>query len=243
MNSKKIAVCTISYREDWAIESVIKNWEGKCYKHLILESSQPWHGIALRPDKTQEVCAKYAHVEFVTMPWKSEAEQRNWGLARLWDYDYVLTVDSDELYTESDQFKILERIGQEVDFEDNRYCYRVPTVNTYFKTPEYRLDPRDTHEPLIACDPKHILFTEARIPNSQFQIPIDVILHHISYLRPDKRLFYKLGQFEHFNQIKPNWFEEKWKTWTPEMENVRAFGHEDSKAIIDPLPDELKKLL
>jgi len=239
----RIAVLTITYREQEFIESVIKNWEGKVYTHLILESSKPWHGQELPEDKTKEICKKYPHVQFVSLAWPSETAQRNWGLGYLYDYDYVLIVDSDELYTEEDQTKILSSIGNEEKFQDNTWCYRTPKVVTYFKTPEYVLDPPDTHEPVIAVNPKKVTFIDARIVDTQYIIPIDVSMHHLTYLRNDLRLYHKLQQFEHFDQVKKDWFMEKWRKWTPEMEDVRAYGGEKSKAIKRPLPDELKNLL
>jgi glycosyltransferase involved in cell wall biosynthesis len=241
--SNKIAILTITYNEDWILESCIKNWEGKVHKHLVLHSDKPWHGTELPHDNSQSICEKYPHVEFVRLNWRSEQEQRNWGLAKLYDYDYVFIVDSDELYTTEDQFKILDRVGQVHKFEDNNYCYRIDNIITFFKRPDYILDPPDSHHPLFAVNPKKILFKEHRIPNSSFQIPIDVKLYHATYLRPDIRLFTKLGQFEHYDQIKKNWFTEKWLKWTPEMDDLRSYGHEKSKAVKYDTPQEILNLL
>lgn len=237
------AVLTISYREGDIIESVIKNWQGLVRRHLILESKTPWHGKELPQDSTREICEKYSHVEYVSLDWKSEAIQRNWGLGRLVDYDYVIIVDADELYTKEDQTKILDEIGLVRDFQDNQNCYRASNVKTYFKTPDHALSPRDSHEPAIALNPRAVTFSEVRIPSTTYQIPINVTCHHISYLRSDQRLKDKLTQFEHFNIVKPNWYEDVWLKWTPSTPDVRAYGRENSKAIYDPMPEELRNLL
>ena len=239
----KVAVLTIAYREDKFINAVLKNWQGKVHKHLVLESKIPWHGHELPEDRTREIVAKYPHAEYITLNWRSEAIQRNWGLARLYEYDYVLIVDADELYEERDQLTILESIGRVEKYQDNTWAYRTPHVQTYFKTPDYVLDPPDTHEPIIAVNPKKVTFTEHRQVTTDYLIPIEVTMHHLTYLRDDLRLYHKLQQFEHYDQVKKNWFEEKWKQWTPDTEDVRSYGQEKSKAIRYPLPDELRALL
>lgn len=240
----KIAIATLCFNEDWIIRACIENWKGKVFKHVVFHSDKPWHGIDLPHDKTQSICEEYDHVEFIRMKWRSEHEQRNWALAYLADYDYVLFVDADELYTLEDQMKILENVGKEERFQDNNWCYRVPEIVTFFKTPNYVLDPPDKHQPILAVNPKKILITEHRQPDTSFQIPLEgVKMYHATYLRPDDRLFAKLTQFEHYDQVKKNWFVEKWKNWTPEMEDVRSYGKEKSKAVPYECPQEIVDLL
>lgn len=242
----RISVLTICYREEQLIESVLKNWQGKVFKHLVLETSKPWHGQELPKDRTEEICRKYPGVEYISLPWSSESNQRNWGLGYLYDCDYVLIVDADELYTEADQFKILESVGDKSfnnGLYDNLWCYRVPGVKTYFKTPEYALTPHDTHQPILAVDPKKVSFTEHRQVTTSHQIQVSVTMHHLSYLRSDLRLYHKFKQFEHFNEVKEDWFNKTWKSWTPDMEDVKAYGQDNQKAVKDPMPEELKLLL
>lgn len=241
----RVAVCTIVYNEEAFIGGVIKNWKGKVEKHLILSSTRPWHGMSIPDDKTNKIARKL-DVELITLPWASERSQRNWGLGYLYDYDYVLVVDADELYEEQDQFKILEILGTNAgEFRvDNTNCYRIPQVVTYFKTPEYILDPPDSHEPLIAINPKKATFQECRIPSQQYIVPIpSVKMHHLTFLRDDLRLWHKLHQFEHYNDVKPGWFENTWKHWTPDTENVRERGVVASKAVPATMPKEIRDLL
>ena len=240
----KVAVLTITYRESDLIESVIKNWNGKVAKHLIIETKEPWQGPELPWDTTREICEKYPHVEYVTFTkFRDEAEQRNWGLGKLYDYDYVLIVDADELYTAKDQETILNSIGVEERFVDNTWAYRASCVKTYFKTPEYVLDPPDTHEPVVAINPKKVLFNDCRIPDTQYQIPLDITMHHLSYLRSDTRIFTKIKQFMHYDQIKKDWYANVWQKWQHGMSDVRAFGHEKSTTVKDPMPSELLDLV
>lgn len=241
----RVAVCTIVYNEDAFIGAVVNNWKGKVAKHLVLSSSIPWHGMSLHADKTNEIAQKLG-AEVISRQWSSETSQRNWGLGYLADFDYVLAVDSDELYEESDQLKILESLGQNAgEFRvENTNCYRVPSVVTYFKTPGFVIEPPDTHEPLIAINPRVSVFKDCRLPSQQYVIPIPgVKMHHLTYLREDIRLWHKLHQFEHFDQVRRDWFESVWKKWTPEMVNVRNMGYELARAVPGVMPDEILTLL
>lgn len=239
-----IAVLTITYREGDLLESVILNWQGLVDKHLILEAKEPWQGPSLPWDNTVDICKKYEHVEYNTFHrFRDEAEQRNWGLGRLYDYDYVLIVDADELFTEADQRKILNSLGKDSRFFDNMNAYRAESVKTYFKTPDYILSPPDTHEPIIAVNPKKMLFDENRSGNQGYAIPLSVTMHHASYLRSDERIITKLKQFMHYDQVKESWYEDVWSKWNPEMEDVRAYGKEKSGTVEDRMPIELTSLL
>ncbi len=240
----KVAALTLAYQEENFIGSVIRNWKGKVSDHIVLVSSKPWHGIELPKDKTEAI-ARRLGAQVMSLPWPSETAQRNWGLGSLSGYDYVLIVDADELYEEADQLKILEALGTNAGEwrVDNKNAYRVDNVVTYFKTANFKLDPPDSHFPLIAVNPQAVTFKEHRIPSQDYQLPIPVKMHHVTYLREDLRLYHKFRQFEHHEQVHRGWFENKWKTWTPDMEDVRAYGGLSSKAVPCVMPDEIKELL
>lgn len=243
----RVAVLTLCYNEEDTIGGVIKNWEGLVEKHLVLHSDKPWHGGELPPDETENIVKRFKHTEFIRIQWDSETQQRNWGLGRLYDFDYVLIVDADEFYERKDCEKIINYLGKEKNKYDNVDCYRVSKINTYFKDLDYRLDPRDTHEPVIALNPKKIVFTEHRCVNTQCQIPFNLIMHHTTYCRNRNRLASKLEQFEHHDSVKSFWIEEVYDKWNPQvaegMDNLRAYGHENSKAIYDPAPQEIRFLI
>ncbi len=241
----KVAVMTIAYCEEEFIGAVMRNWLGKVHKHFVFISKKPWHGMELPQDKTADIVRLHGG-EVVQLPWVSETAQRNWALGHLHEYDYVLIVDADELYTDADTLKILDTLGTNgTEFRvDNKNCYRAPEMKTYFKSPDYVLDPPDTHKPSIAIDPKRATYRDCRIPSQDYEIFVPgITLHHLSYLRNDLRLYHKMKQFEHYNQVQDSWYEEVWKKWTPEMDNVRAYGREHSKAVLDPMPEEIRELV
>lgn len=235
---KKIAILTIAYNEQDTIGAVMEQW--KDYKHLILHSERAWHGESQPKDETEDIVKRFPNAEFIKMDWKREHEQRNWGLAYLYDYDYVLIVDADEVYTKEDIKRILDNIGKQENYYDNINCYRIKGVITYYKTLDYIIEPPDTHQPVIAVNPKKILFTEARMPNTDYQVQIDAKIHHLSYCKSDEKMKNKFQQFEHFRDVRENWYNEVWKT--DKNENVRAYGNGNSKLVRCPAPEEIKKL-
>lgn len=235
----EIAILTIAYNEQDTIKAVMEQW--KDFKHLVLHSEKPWNGKNEPKDNTEEIVKRFKNAEFIRMDFKNEEEQRNYGLKMLYDYDYVLIVDADELYISDDRKKILNTIGKINNYEDNNFCYRASKVITYYKDLNHRLYPSDTHEPVIAVNPKKIFFKEARIPNTDYQIPISVKLHHLTYCKSDKKMKNKFNQFSHFNQVKENWYNEVWKK--DKIDNVRAYGDINSKAVFSPAPEEIKKII
>lgn len=237
----RVAVLTLAYNEELLIGAVLKNWAGLITHHLVLHSDKPWNGVELPYDRTEEICQRYG-AEFIRLPWTSEEEQRNWGLAYLYDYDYVLIVDADELYTKQDQYTILAMLRDPGTRHDHTDAFKAIKVKTYFKTTQYRLDPMDTHQPIIAVNPKRMLFNEVRMLHNQYAVPVDVTLHNLAYCRGELRTAQKFTQFGHADIVRKD-FLERWQNWTPDSDDVRAYGHEKSKAIIDPLPNELQELL
>jgi hypothetical protein len=244
VNGKKIALLIIAYNEEEYIGACIKQWKGLVDKTVVLLSVKPWYGSQSEADKTLFI-ARDLGAEVIARYWETEAEQRSWGLARLYDYDYVIINDPDEFYTEDDRKNIIKVLQ-----EGSEKCYRVNNVITYWKTPEYIFDPPDRHKPIIAVSPKEISFYEHRQPmpkdrkvleNCQPVMPVSI--HHFSWVKPDKKIKAKIENFSHFDQIKPNWFDNIWLKWKPTMKNIRPYGVEESRAIKSQAPKEIINLI
>ena len=257
----KIAILTIAYQEAEYIRACIKNWDGVVDRHLVLVSTIPWNGEQVKSDGTFEM-AKEAGAEVIGGAWKTEEEQRSWGMARLYDYDYVLIVDVDELYTKEDQQKILAQMENpynEAFFHGER---KVPMflcdhIVTYWKTHQYRYSSEDKHKPVIAVDPKQIYcykhrefkyFNTGPVHNN---IPVDfpmtilgVTCHHFAFAKSDAKVKEKIQSFSHSHQIKDGWYKNVWEAWNPLDEtNVRPYGVEDSYAVYGPAPEEIVALI
>jgi glycosyltransferase involved in cell wall biosynthesis len=251
------AILTICLNEADIIRSCINNWKGKVDKHLVLLSTLPWNGSPVEADETYRI-AKEAGAEVIMRYWEDEAEQRNWGLAYLYKYDYVLIVDPDELYTEESQIILLNRLNDPLDYV-NRVKKPLPAfaceeMVTYWKTTDYILDPKDSHLPIIAIDPKQVRFTEKRACRMKAEgsgfvsscEPISgVITHHMSWVKTDSKVKEKIEAYAHAHDFNTDyWFENVWKKWTPDsMMEVRPYGIEKSVAVFKPAPKEIVDLM
>lgn len=251
----KLAVATIAYNEAEYIRACIKNWEGLVDKHLVLVTKKPWNGNPVEDDGTYRI-AKESGAETILGEWKTEAEQRSWGLARLYDYDYVLIVDADELYLKEDQLKIIKALNNPIDPSytpaERLPAFRCARMVTYWKTPEYILDPPDNHLPMIAVDPKQLYAFQHRnfkfMSNKREFVSyapiIDVPCHHMSWAKSDAKVKEKIESFSHADSIRKSWYQNIWLNWKPGDETlVRAYGEEPSKAIYKPAPQEILDLI
>jgi glycosyltransferase involved in cell wall biosynthesis len=243
----KLAICTVAYNESEYIEKCIEKWKGKVDKHLVLVSTRPWNGEPQEYDGTAEL-AKKAGAEVIIRYWRTEAEQRNWGLAYLYDYDYVLIIDPDEFYIEEDQQKILKAL-ENPTIEGKKTPVFVPKeMVTYWKTTDYIFDPADKHKPTIAIDPKKGTFLQHRCPQPfdgsvPFLEPvgrIDVTCHHFSWVHSDKKVEEKIQSYSHTDVIPTNWYEDVWLKWEPNSNiQIRPYGVEQSTAKYSPAPKEI----
>ncbi len=253
--SYKYAILSICYNEAKYIKACIKNWEDVVDKHLVLVSRKPWNGIEFEDDGTFTI-AKECGAEVILGEWKTEAEQRNIGIARLHDYDYVLIVDPDELYTKSDQQKILSELDNprtEAYRKDrNIPAFTVSKITTYWKNYNYIFDPPDKHKPIIAVDPMQVYCTEHR----QFKLslnddkylpyikPVDVECHHFSWAKTNKKVLEKIQSYSHAEAIPAEWYENIWEKWKPGCDiKVKPYGKEESMAVFKPAPQEIINLL
>ena len=252
----KIAVLTIAYNESCIIRACINNWKGKVDKHLILCSSLPWNGSPVEDDGTARI-ARDMGADVIIRQWNTEAEQREFGLAYLYNYDYVLIVDPDELYTEEDQKKILDRLDNPFDYI-NRTNQKLPIfktakMTTYWKTTDYIFDPEDSHQPIIAVDPKAVKFSEkrgCRMKSSgegfvAYVEPIDITTHHLSWVKSNEKVQEKIQSYAHCNDFNTDyWYNEVWLKWKPgDMTLIRPYGIEKSVAIYKPAPQNILDLL
>lgn len=235
---------TIAHNEEETIGATLKNWDG--FDHYVFISNKPWHSFSAKIDNTEQIALDNNAI-VIKGNWKSEAQQRNWALGHLYSYDYVLIIDADELYTEEDKRTIYKALEEGVEDGVGRIEHpdviRTDKMLTYWKTTDYVFDPPDKHKPIIAVNPKKVLFTEHRQVDVQYQPIIPVTLHHLSYCKTDKKIFEKIHQFEHCNDIKKDWFNNVWKNWEIKMEDIRPYGEEVSMAKHKPLPEELKNLI
>ena len=71
----------------------------------------------------------------------------------------------------------------------------------------------------------------------------DIIMCHFSFVGSDDRILNKIQHFSHAHDMDGSWFDEVWKRWTPDMENLhphKGRGYVFKKAIrFNDCPEEI----
>ena len=207
-------------------------------RHTVLVSSKPWFGAAGKDDGTAELARKDG-AEVCIQHWQSEEEQRNWGLSLLMDFDYVLIVDADELYSRSG----IETMIATIESRHAPY-FRIREMRTYWKTTNYVCAPLEGWDaPVVAVDPKQVRFYKQRQvehisgTRSLTAATLPGTLHHMSWVKSDEKIRQKIGSFSHAEHIRPGWYENVWLRWTPEMRDIAPYSFEEMHAVYSPCPD------
>ena len=233
-----LAVCTIAYNEREWIQRCIRQFKPFASRHLVLVSSRPWFGNGAGKDDGTADMAREEEAEVHVQHWRSEAEQRNWGLAQLMDFDYVLIVDADELYSRTGIEAMIAAIRQLREPH-----FRIREMRTYWKTTDYICAPIEGWEaPVIAVDPKRVRFYKQRQVEQVTGAPLPAAstlpatLHHMSWVKSNEKIQEKIGSFSHAEHIRPGWYENVWLQWKPEMRDIAPYSFEEMHAVYCPCP-------
>lgn len=230
----KFAIQSIAYHEERFIKHFVRHYRSLVDEILVLNTSVSYQGDVEDYDSTGDI-AKGEGARVVKEYWKTEHEQRNFGLEKQSHFDWVFILDPDEFIEkdEFERFKVwLETVGQD--------AYRAKQT-TYWKN-GYTIS-ADRYMPITVCKPKRVKFTDKRCTDSEV-IDAPFKAHHLSWARTDEEILRKVTHFSHageFNGVE--WFENVWKKWHPEYQGLHP---------IDPMrwalatkcevPEELKHL-
>lgn len=239
-----VAIC-VYYEPIPLLRACLKQFPPWVDKILVLVSEQPWYG--LREDGAHEmmkflVTHPDPRIEVRRMNWRTEQEQRNWGLGRLADNDWALVFDVDEFLTPEDWEK-LRTIARDVD--RTAPCITAKSMLTYWKDQDHVWEPPDNHKPIIAANTQKAVFFDKRCITEQAMFEADVTLHHLSWVKTDEEVKRKISTWMHAKDFDTDkWYTDVWKAWTPEMQNsLRPYGFEGTtRAVYRPLPDSIKRL-
>ncbi|MCC6931945.1 MAG: hypothetical protein IT292_01640 [Deltaproteobacteria bacterium] len=164
--------------------------------------------------------------------WGSEVVQRNAALDRLSvdGFAYNFIIDADEIYDTLMLGKMFEYAYAHGDIE----CWHTCFVN-YWKSPRYRIDPMEKHNPPILLKVgtgRFLEYRNCRSGKHELFPPTIGYCHHFSYARTDIQIIRKLNTFSHAQQIGETWYENVWKKWDEDHSirdlcpyNPGAFDH------------------
>lgn len=237
----EVAILTIAYHEERFIEGCIRQFYGFELPHLVLHSEVPWHGDLIGANNTPYI-ADNMGADVISGYWTSEAEQRNYGLEQLQDFDWVIICDADERYTRGAINHLLESLRSGKNDADVTGI-KTSVWHVYWKTPEYEIEPPQTDYPLIAVTPK-VTFLDKRATDAKLMY-LPIPMYHFSYVRSDEEMWRKITSFEETTSFNPSaWYDSVWKTWTPESSNLHpVVPGQFLEATYRPAPDDIIKLL
>jgi len=222
-------------------------------KILFLVNFKPWCGdpdpsavsrtintITSMPDPDNKI-------EIISKYWATEADQRNFGTKTLRQAGLAwhAIIDDDEMFNRSE----LEWLLNAIDINQHA-CYLI-NHQIYWKSRDLVMD----------MDPFALNGVISTIENlCQFHLnrmvmvyngktwtsfPGDkVTCHHMSYVRSDEKMLRKIQTFSHANELVPNWYEEKWLKWTPEMTALHPMNPAGFRKVIsiDVAPYKLEQV-
>lgn len=197
-------------------------------KIIFLLNFQPWNGkgndaLLLRTyQDIVEMFDPHNKMEVVSGFWKSEADQRNYGLKLLRDrgIEWCGIIDDDEMYNYLELKVQIERMA---NGPKENGVYLAPQ-KIYWKERKYAISNLIAAMPTFCrTDPHQLYFCEARAINVNFGAwytfyPSELVCHHLSYVRDDEMMQRKIRTFSHAQDFTDNrWYNNVWAKWTPEM--------------------------
>ena len=174
-------------------------------------SRAPWHDLPGDWEGAAEI-ARQAGAEVIAGDWTSELAQRQAAFAELArrGCTHAFIPDGDEI-VEPGLLQSLLRLA-ESELADRVSVY----LDTYWKSPEYVIRPREAIAPVLLVDLRNAYPTGLRhfAGGRPLVLPPEHgVLHHLSYAGPDERIRRKLATWGHHAEVQPGWYENVWLAW------------------------------
>jgi hypothetical protein len=227
----QIAAHVLAYNVSSSLSAVLQNIAPHVDKIFIAYPSRPWNYIPFsRLTKTNpttlsevKIAAAGLNAEILEGDWETEMGSRNACLARAEEdgFDWFLTQDADEFYTESSWELIRRRLLLSIRDE-----YFVTTWYNFWKCADFVVanqhgDIKGTNAGFALRCNKGISFKNARNPSSSNRQVMDCPCYHYGYARTDQEMREKIETWLHakdFNALR--WYKYKWQNWREQTENL-----------------------
>jgi len=180
-------------------------------RRLVVVSERPWHGLAGDWRRCAEL-AEAQGCEVVTGDWPEESLHRRAALdlARGRGEKWAVILDTDEVAS-PDLQDTWEKIAQSGLADRVRV-----TMETYWKSPEYAIRPREQLRPitLVNLDAVEHDYIREYVGGRELVLSEDFgLLHHLSYAGPDERIERKLSTWSHRDEVANRWLQTVWRGW------------------------------
>jgi hypothetical protein len=227
----QIAAHVLAYNVTSTLRAVLENMSPHVDKIYVAYPLRPWgyvpesRAAKLNPTSMADVlvAAKGLNVEVLEGDWETDEGSRNACLERAKDesFDWFLTQDADEFYTEHSWQMIRKQLIR--SFHEESF---VTTWYNFWKSAQYvvvngRGDIKGTNAGFALRCKKDLFFERSRIPNTTRTLVMDCPCYHYGYVRTDAEIREKISTWMHakdFNALR--WYKHKWLNWTEDTINL-----------------------
>jgi GT2 family glycosyltransferase len=229
----KIGVMTVTLNEGRLIGPCIRQFKPFGLKHVVVVNNNTQTGISHEQDNTFKVAEENGTLVY-RCDELTETNQRNFGMSKLNDCDYIFIVDADEFYSQKDIAKMIDYANKSTN-----ECYRNCNMITFWKDYTHRVSGTTEYTFIV---PKGVFFYDKRHIGSNHKKIEDVTCYHLSYARTLPEMKNKITSFAHAPEVGPEWLEKKWVNWTPDMEDLHPTNPPLWKNAFEfRLPDDIRK--
>lgn len=198
---------------------------------VVMHSEQPWirynaeaRTVYTYEDRTfailQELRRRYLNLRVISGVWDDEEQMRNEGLVELLGcmVDICIVCDADEFYHRTTLHSLIRHAAEH--FAPGRVFWG--RYINFFRSFRYLVDGADLRLPTAIClDGHRTRFVNRRIPEGErVMLPDYLNYWHTGYVLSDVRMLEKVSTFGHAHEIVDRWYEEKWRSWTPETTDL-----------------------
>lgn len=227
----QIASHVLAYNVSSTIRAVLENIAPHVDKIYIAYPIRPWNYIPeSRQNKTNPTSLEEIRLaglgfntEILEGDWETEEDTRNACLKRAKEegFDWFLTQDADEFYTES-SWEMIRKILLRSLHEE----YFVTTWYNFWKSSQFVItneygDIKGTNAGFALRCKDNLWFKRSRHPNTEKRLVMDCPCYHYGYVRSDLEIKEKIVTWMHateFNAL--SWYRHKWLNWNEDTINL-----------------------
>lgn len=206
-----IAAAWCVHDDHWYLAESIRSYRADGVEPFAFVSKTPWHSKPGDWEQSVE-SAREAGATVEVGEWGSEDEHRRAIVEAMkgHGFEHLLTPDGDETI-EARLLKTLVKIAQ-AGIADRVYV----EWDTYWKSPEYVIRPRERFTPLILVNleqTEHDHLRNFKSGRGLFLSAEHGVIHHLSYVGPDERIERKIKTWSHKDELVDGWWERVWRGW------------------------------
>jgi FkbM family methyltransferase len=236
--SKVIALYK-TWRGEEFLEGSILSIYNHVNKIVFIHSEVSWcgeKGNTVKPwlNEWKKKNDPYDKIIDFTVNTTSQDEQYKVGfgiIKRNFDPDFVLIIDTDEVWDDENLTKLLDRAKN-----DKEHSGFFVSMHTYIKSPYYRITPKEPCMPLVLYNLRNGGFCSARgcgMPDNDKKWYGDIYMHHFTYVRESEDVLFKKIKniyeaektfYDHIDL--DEWKREKWDKLPSSTDIHTAKGYE-----------------